>query len=153
MSEEQANNGNANPNFHLGRASGYWDNCQTCVVAYELRRRGYDVSALPNLNNATIDRLSRDTSLAWIDPNTGLKPEYIVSDKVTTPKRAYTWMKKEIKPGGRYTIEFDWKQGSGHIVHARKNNNGEVEMYDPQSGRVEARGAGTDRVLFFERKV
>ena len=140
MNEEQANKGNANPNFHLGRASGYWNNCQTCVVAYELRRRGYDVSALPKINNPTMTNLSLNTSLAWIDPNTGKKPRYIESNKVTTPKRTYNWMKKEIELGGRYTIEFYWDTTGGHIVHARKDNNGEVEMYDPQCGRIVAKG-------------
>ena len=156
MNEEQANKGNANPNFHLGRASGYWNNCQTCVVAYELRRRGYDVSALPKKDNPTMTNLSLHTNLAWIDPNTGKEPSYIESDKVTTPKRTYKWMKSEIEPGGRYTIEFYWDTVGGHIVHARKDNNGEVEMYDPQCGRIVAKGqkeieAYFSRVKFHER--
>ena len=140
MSEEQANKGNANPNYHLGPNSGYTKNCQTCVVAYELRRRGYDVSALPKINNPTMTNLSLDTSLAWIDPNTGKKPRYIESDKVTTPKQTYNWMKKEIDPNGRYTIEFDWKTRGGHIIHARKDKTGEIELYDPQAGKIEAKG-------------
>ena len=146
MSEEQANKGNANPNFYLGKGSGYTTNCQTCVVAYELRRRGYDVSALPNLNNATIDALSRDTTLAWIDPNTGGQPFLDKGSAVKTPQKTYNWLKKKIEPGGRYTVEFTWKTKArvqptkGHIVHVRKDATGEVEIYDPQRGEIRARG-------------
>lgn len=37
---------NVNPN-HSYDYSEYSENCQRCVVAYELRRRGYNVTALP----------------------------------------------------------------------------------------------------------
>ena len=38
----------ANPFYNTSGAEGdFSQNCQRCVVAYELRRRGYDVVALP----------------------------------------------------------------------------------------------------------
>ena len=38
----------ANPNFHVDTA--YQINCQRCVPVYELRRRGYPVTAMPKRN-------------------------------------------------------------------------------------------------------
>lgn len=49
------------------------------MVANEARRRGYNVRAVPNnqkLNSAAY-LLSRDTSLAYIDRETGKRPKYI----------------------------------------------------------------------------
>ncbi len=47
MSFAKADSGSVNPKYSLGQ-KGYRENCQTCVVAYEMRSRGYDVQALPN---------------------------------------------------------------------------------------------------------
>lgn len=59
--------------------AGYSVNCQTCVVANEARRRGYNVRALPNNKkpDSPTYLLSRDTSLAYIDRETGKRPKYI----------------------------------------------------------------------------
>lgn len=43
MNHDDANELKGNPNYTLG--GGYRINCQSCVVAYEMRRRGYDVEA------------------------------------------------------------------------------------------------------------
>jgi len=43
-----------NPNFWTGQEE-YTHNCTNCVVAYELRRRGFDVEALPGSAMATQD--------------------------------------------------------------------------------------------------
>lgn len=41
----------ANPNYDRTQTyAEYTMNCQRCVVAYELRRRGYDVTAQPTYN-------------------------------------------------------------------------------------------------------
>ena len=154
MSEERANKGNANPNFYVGNGDEYRRNCQTCVVAYELRRRGYDVSALPRLNNVAMDSLAKDATLAWIEPNTGEVPARKNDLSVTTPTKAYNWLKKELQIGGRYTMGFSWKnpQGglpdSGHIVHVRKDSAGEIEIYDSQSGMIAARGKDEIKMYF-----
>ena len=44
MNFRQADGGAPNPNYRKG--GGYATNCQTCTVAYELRRRGFNVEAL-----------------------------------------------------------------------------------------------------------
>ena len=47
MSYEEANLGKENPKY---KEKGGNINCQTCTVVHEMRRRGYDVEALPNDN-------------------------------------------------------------------------------------------------------
>ncbi len=132
MNFRQADGGAPNPNYKKG--GGYETNCQTSVVAYELRRRGYNVEALPKYKGSMQDVLSRNTRLAWIDRATGKNPDYILPMQGTCQK-AFEWIKQNIKPQNRYTIEFQWKNKSyGHIVHIYKNSKDELSIYDPQNG-------------------
>lgn len=109
-------------------------NCQTSVVAYEVRRRGYDVEALSNFKGSMLEVLSHDTRLAWVDRETGKKPDYILPAQ-TTCQKAFDWIKAELKTKKRYTIQFQWKdRATAHIVHIFKNTEGRLSIYDPQSG-------------------
>ena len=51
MTHDQADDRHANPNYVAGERNGYDINCQSCVVAYEMRRRGFDVEALRRIEN------------------------------------------------------------------------------------------------------
>lgn len=138
MTFDEADHGQANPNFSKG--GGYTTNCQTCVVAYEARLRGYDVRARSNTPGSKLRELSLHTNRAWIDPATGKPPKYIVpstSDSVTTPKRVVSWLEKTLEEGGRYTIQFNWKgrRSSGHIVSIKKGKSGQLSIFDPQTGK------------------
>ena len=129
--------------------NGYRINCQTCVVANEARRRGYNVEATPNIAGSANDRLSRNTSLAWIDRATGLHPTYIRYDgsgredalgRPIPTRRTYTeWLFKEgtIEEGARYTIEFEWsgRGHGGHVVCLERTEDG-LRLYDPQCGET-----------------
>lgn len=127
--------------------NGYRINCQTCVVANEARRRGYDVQATANTTGSTNARVARQTNLAWIDRITGKHPDYIIYDgegkedyagrPIPTYARYVKWLEDEgtIEEGARYTIEFWWKgrSSSGHIVSIERTSEG-LRMYDPQCG-------------------
>lgn len=136
MSRANADNNSPNPNY--GVKPGCTTNCQTCVVAYEARLRGYNVQALGNYNNPTIKDLSRRTRIAWIDPTTGKHPEYISDANVKNYKQCYSWLEKTIEKDCRYTIEFGWKgrRNSGHIVSIEKDENNKLRLYDPQNGQT-----------------
>lgn len=137
MNFQQADGGAPNPNFKKG--GGYITNCQTSVVAYELRRRGYDVEALPKYKGSMLDVLSHNTRLAWVDRETGRIPDYILPKQPTCAK-SFDWLKENIKANNRYTIEFQWKSKAiGHIVHIFKNADGVLSIYDPQNG-INTRG-------------
>ena len=148
MNFRQADGGAPNPNYKKG--GGYKTNCQSCVVAYELRRRGYDVETLPNFKGSMLDVLSANTRLAWVDRETGKHPEYIEPAQ-STCKKSFEWLKENIKSKNRYTIEFVWKGKSiGHTVHLFKNDKGLLSIYDPQNG-INTRG--DTAVLEYLKKV
>lgn len=135
MTREEADKGKANPNYLQG--GGYRTNCQSCVVAYEARRRGYDVTTKPNTRGSALDKLSRASHEAWIDPKTGKTPERPQPNEfVKTPKQCRNMLENTIQPGERYTLGHSWKGRSrtGHIICADKDANGNLRLFDPQSG-------------------
>jgi len=147
MSRDEANQGNTNPKFY--ESNGYRVNCQSCVVAYEARLRGYDVQAKAKTpNNAAARTLSHTTNLAWIDPATGRPPDIMRNEKANTPKRFKEWMDETIQPSERYTFEHGWKGrgNSGHIISVDKDSSGALRFYDPQSGKT-MQGADIDNYL------
>ena len=149
MSRAQADNNNPNPDYM--EKPGCTTNCQTCVVAFEARLRGYDVKALGNHNNPTIKSLSHRTNEAWIDPKTGKHPEYKSDVSVKNARSCYQWLEKELQTGNRYTLEFGWKgrRHSGHIVSIEKDNNNNIILYDPQNGHITTEK--NDVLRYFQR--
>ena len=148
MTFEEANELQGNINF--SKSHEYGVNCQSCVVANELRRRGYDVTALPNLQKAgnIPYELSSKTNWAWIDPETMATPVkkraggvYDVTRTGALKRKNISALTKEIielvKEPGRYHIDFSWKSGnSGHIITLEKLVNGKIVLYDPQNGKI-----------------
>ena len=144
MTWDGADHGKPNP--HYGKGGGYRVNCQTCVVAFEARLRGFDVQALPYATGSQLQKLSYKTNLAWLDVNTGKHPDYIVGNNVETAKQCKVFLEQNVEKGSRYTFEFDWKKGGGHIVTVDKNADGSLRLYDPQDGKSYT-GAQVDRYL------
>lgn len=144
MSFEDANELRGNPNFQL--SDDYKLNCQCCVVANELRRRGFDVQAQPNDTNPSSIPviLSRRTQLAWRDRTTGAIPqpqraggEYVRGSKFAT--KTHNVMMNEFykitSDVGRYHFSVVWKGSNyGHIMTAERLQNGNLRIYDPQTG-------------------
>ena len=146
MSFIEANEGRGNTNF--GKGKEYGVNCQSCVVSNELRRRGFDVTAMPNLKtegNIPYE-LSRRTQWAWIDPSTGMMPNkqkaggiYDITPtgrlKSKTLKEMSTELNELTLETGRYHIDFGWKTGGAHIITLERLEGGIIRMYDPQTGK------------------
>lgn len=133
MTREDANGGKPNPKFR--NSHGYQINCQSCVVSYEARLRGYNVQTLPNTRGSALDTLSRDTDLAWIDPKTGNKAKGI-SCIAKNKTELYKIVDNTIKEGERYTFRFNWRgRRSGHVISADRHA-GRIRLYDPQSGET-----------------
>ena len=135
MSQEKANGGSVNPKY--SERGGYTINCQSCVVCYEARLRGYNVSTKPNTRGSKLDKLSRQTYAAWLDPETGEYPKTILPEKpVRNYKQYYEFLKEKLKEGERYNIGFMWKgrSRSGHIVTMYREK-GDIILYDPQTGK------------------
>lgn len=140
MTFEQADSGHCNPYYDKKDEKsgvnfiGYHTNCQTCVATYFARRLGYDVRALPNLNNREIDDLSFNTSLAYLTKE-GKHPEQI--ERPYGEWDTAGWIASTIKPNEIYSVQFGWRgRRSGHIITAEKLGDGILRLYDPQTDTV-----------------
>lgn len=133
MAHDEANGGNVNPNFKGAKStSSYTRNCQTCVIAYEARLRGYDVEA--RSKNKFSTEVSYSVEKGWLDQN-GLPPnpthEFTGFDLFRLGER----LSAAIPDGERHVIWWKWKnRRCGHIISLRKEN-GQIKYYDPQSGK------------------
>lgn len=133
MDFEKADGKNCNP--HYGEGSQYGTNCQSCVVAYEGRRRGFNVQARAReMDNDVQQRLAHNSAIAWIEPDTYQSPQFIRSGCRNAPQ-VVKYLKDNVKAGERYTFEFVRHNLSGHIVIIEMLD-GEIKMYDPQTARL-----------------
>jgi hypothetical protein len=144
MTFEEANEMRGNP--HYGESEAYRINCQTCVVANELRRRGFPVEALPNLRGSALEELSKATQTAWLDAE-GKYPTPIKCYALDLNRQGYVVTKENnmwklfseaTKEPGRYHVEWRWKRKrhEGHIVTFERFENGKGRWYDPQNGEI-----------------
>lgn len=134
MTFKQANGGKVNPRYG---EPGSFMNCQTCVVAFEARLRGYDVTAKTYDKNSPMKDLAQNTNLAWIDPATGKPPLPFNSQDALTPKKFLKFLEDNIEQDARYTLRFaNSPSGDGHIVCLDRTEQGELRIYDPQIGKV-----------------
>lgn len=138
MTFDEANELKGNVNYNKG--GGYRINCQSCVVANEMRRRGFDVTAMPNTQKSdnVPYKLSKRTEMAWIDPETG---KYPIKNIAGLGAKSIGLLSKEMAgfmtETGRYNIDFVWKGvRSGHIISVEKLENGKFRFYDPQNGKI-----------------
>lgn len=123
MTHEQADSGNVNP-YYGSKYIGYRTNCQTCVATYVARLQGYDVRALPNLNNRDIYQLSYNPGLAFVDKN-GQHPK--------SQEMGRRDIFNELPPNTLRAVKWQWGgRRSGHIVIMGNDGNG-TYMYDPQT--------------------
>lgn len=139
MTHEQADEGRGNP--HYGEGRQFNNNCQSCVVAYEARLRGYDVEAQPRSNsNEVQNNLARNQEYAWVDPATGLSPVSLKNEpNIRTSKQAHKWLDQNVEEGGRYEFSHGWKGTNGrygHVVSVSKDSKGALSIFDPQNGKL-----------------
>lgn len=127
MTHEQADSGNVNPYFGKGKI-GYGNNCQTCVPTYLARLQGYDVHALPNLNNRAIYDLSRNPFSIYRKNG-----ESIRTYRKGYGKTNISFVKERTKENGIYQVVFSYPHRDiGHTVLIT-NSDGKLKIYDPQS--------------------
>ena len=130
MSFEEADGYKVNPHFMESKA--YRRNCQTCVVAYELRRRGFDVSAKRRSNdNSNQTILARHSTYVFPDA----KPNSI--DQNISIKEYCDKVEELTKGEGRYHFSFSFSYDGGkygHIITLERELGGNLFAYDPQSG-------------------
>ena len=123
-----------NPNYESGK-NGVWENnCQRCVVAYELRRRGIDVKAMPCLEDARAEEIFKSK---WEKLNGKAKWDYRVSSEANKRKDYVIKQMEKWGEGSRATIYVDYGNGKAHVFSAELVN-GKVMFVDPQTGEFNA---------------
>lgn len=151
MTFEEANEMRGNPHFAKDKA--YRVNCQTCVVANEMRRRGLNVEALPNTKGSALGRLSKRTERAWLDANGNIPISNVVGAQMSpikwegeeyyvtyggrckNRKQLVSAFESSVTEDGRYHVKWSWKGKAGHIITAERID-GKYRYYDPQNGRI-----------------
>lgn len=108
-----------NPHYNTYQPQWY-KNCQRCVPTYEMRRRGYDVEAMPKYNS---DKISRSPQVVYKDPQI----QYFTRNaKDTIINEMEKW-----GDGSRCQICVYWQGGGGHTFVAERQK-GKVMFIDPQ---------------------
>lgn len=150
MNISEADNGFSNPHYNddNGESKGYFHNCQTCTVAYELRRRGFPVEARPNPIVRKSDGY-REVDVFFDQNRMTWQKRFLSSDEKFAP---YTWSRNAVKEDtieakrnfiesvtsvkGRYEIYVQWRNAdSAHVFCLERMSDGKLLWFDPQSGR------------------
>ena len=148
MSIDRADRKHANPKFQTlvdGSFRPYTSNCQTCVVAYELRKRGYDVEAKgvgvkpKSYTNDFQRAMAYDSTFSFIDKDINLiRPNFTGEIKSNTDKGRRQFQAKifdAIKEQGTYFFSFKNKgRQSAHIV-VLEHSGDNFLLIDPQADR------------------
>lgn len=146
-----ADSGHPNPNFSIenARELGYHHNCQTCTVAYELRLRGFDVTAMANPVVHTMDGVKyREVDFLWLRKQKTWEHRFLnpdgteiapiksgVIENTVTAKKAF--IEANTQAQGRYEVYCRWNEDDAHVFIVEKRKNGNLVWYDPQSGEVD----------------
>ena len=125
----------SNP-FFDGVHDEYASNCQRCVVAYELRRRGYNVMALPTFENDKMPYSIHGNGY-WMGAFRNARPESVGA---STKAQALSNLHNKILSYGNgaravVRIQSDTRSGNGHVFIA-ENQNGRVVYVDPQTNTI-----------------
>ncbi len=124
---------NANPNYSKGKE--YQFNCQRCVVAYPLLRRGEDVEALP-------ERKGDTTADHWQEFFVNQQWEPVRLNSLARPladrqKQTQIAIENEVKSwgnGGIGVVYVQWSKINDAHVFNVENVNGQVRFVDAQNG-------------------
>lgn len=153
MNFTEADGSRCNPKFTIENAEilGYGHNCQTCTVAYELRRRGFNIEAAPNpvlkgyKKYRDFDRFCNGEDIQWTDrflTEDGKRATYKWSTGINdTGLSKLKFIEDKTAAQGRYEIYCAWKKGDAHVFIVERQKDGNLLWFDPQSGR---RGSAID---------
>lgn len=127
---------NVNPNYSQGRE--WQTNCQRCVWATEMQRRGYDVEALPRTSDDSYARVDTKYANSFLNvAQGGLNLEQVVSpywkSSAAEFKEHFT---NKYDVGARGMIVGQGRK-SGHVFNweiTQGKNGKQVKFYDGQPG-------------------
>lgn len=128
---EEAVHGVNEHNFYKDGA--YRINCQRCIWAYELQRRGYDVEALPNRDG--LGSYGRWHSIV----DGAIAKEYLGNpfgrNTHKNNENHATQIMAGWGEGSRGVVQIARKSGSGHVFNVEYKN-GKIKVYEAQTGHA-----------------
>ena len=113
------------------------NNCASCVIAHELRLRGFDLSAVAYdpTKGSSAQLLSENTLRAW-KRESGKPVQFDARLGGSLEKIRGKLEKMTRAIGSRYHISWDGRfQDYGHIITAERTEKGLI-FYDPQRNRT-----------------
>lgn len=129
-----------NPHYSIDYRE-YSSNCQRCVVAYELQRRGYDVQALATYKGDTLPQVAYyDTNRKtwegrWKGAFKGAKTINVgVRGNAQKTIENMNGAMRGFGPGSRGVVQVFWKSGGGHVFNV-ENDRGIIKYVDAQTNR------------------
>lgn len=131
-----------NPIYHTNNKSLFDENCGACTIAYDLRRRGYDVAAVDEdtyrKSGGTLNDLVDCYDNAKLIDMSYIARKYNISEKSSTghpTKELVSCMEKEMLSegdGARGNFLTVWSLGGGHSI-SWEVENGEIVYRDCQT--------------------
>jgi len=120
------------------------ENCQRCVVAYEMRRRGYDVEALPTYQGDRLGAISfvKDGiyHAQWRGAFQHAKTESVAAEgnNAAAEKQVMKNISDKMHQygdGSRAVIQILYRGGGGHVFNV-ENHGGRIVYVEAQTGKV-----------------
>lgn len=125
----------ANPYYNKNYAE-FSQNCQRCVFAYEMRRRGYNVEALPTYEG---DQMPRGRT--WTSAMSGMKSVNVGKTTERATIKAIERQMADWGEGSRGIVRVKWAGGSsGHVFNVEQKN-GKLYVYDVQNNKRKSNSA------------
>ena len=131
-----------NPIYHTNNKSQYDENCGACTIAYDLRRRGYDVAAVDEdmyrKSGGTLNDLVDCYDNAKLIDQSYIARKYNISKESLSghpTKELVSCMEKEMLSegeGARGNFLTVWSLGGGHSI-SWEVENGEIVYRDCQT--------------------
>ena len=119
-----------NPKYSKGGV--YKNNCISCALAYDMRRRGYDVEAMP-IDTTSATNGSLPVQIGFYK---GEKLEtFEVPNDPDVAVKQFTKNIVRYGDGSRGMLRIRWKNGDGHAA-VWEVNDGSVVVRDPQNNTI-----------------
>ena len=132
--------------YYDGDYREFSHNCQRVVVAYEARRRGYDVMAQPTFEGDKLNRVAYYDSKnnisrgRWMGAFQDAKPVDVsaVGKGTQASQNVVNNIENQMKSygnGSRGVVQLFYKGGGGHVFNVEQRN-GKTYFIEAQTGKV-----------------
>lgn len=130
----------SNPKYS-GDYKEYSENCQRVVVAYEARRRGYDVTAQATYKGDTLNKIAYNDQKSgisrgrWMGAFQDAKPKNVSASTGSGVLRNIDKQMSDYGEGSRGVVQIFYKSGGGHVFNVERKN-GKTYYIEAQAGKV-----------------